>query len=132
VLVDQRQAKLLHVDLATYGLHRRHRCLRFLFEGNLAGEAQCSRGKLRFLAGEACSDSEEGSYVAEREHQRVGVLMAALAAFALPGLLVARARPVAPVADEPVEPPTTTAPGTPAPTAPTGRPAGVPGERVAA
>ncbi|HEY1523198.1 MAG TPA: hypothetical protein VGF70_09320 [Solirubrobacteraceae bacterium] len=65
-------------------------------------------------------------------HTGLGVLMAALAAYALPGLLQVRARPVETVPGEPVGSPTTNAPITPAPTSPTGAPADAPGERVAA
>jgi hypothetical protein len=64
-------------------------------------------------------------------HTGLGVLMAALAGYALPGLLATRERPVETGRSQPVGPPTTT-PVNPAPTSPTGRPADVPGERVAA
>lgn len=73
-------------------------------------------------------------------HAGLGVLMAALAGFALPGLMAVRRRGAEPVPREPVGPattttpvgpPTTTTPGPPTTTT-GGRPANTPGERVAA
>jgi hypothetical protein len=63
-------------------------------------------------------------------HTGLGVLMAALAAYALPGLLGYRREAVATEPGEPVGPATTTAPVAPTTTT-TGRAAGVSGERVA-